>query len=423
MRSWQAPPTRKVLVVYTAAGLSLFVIGVIGLAGFAESARWRHLSAPRKVVPSAVPTPPPVKTITLSAVGDIIMGVAGAGMPANDGRDFFAKVKHLLTADLVMGNMEEPLTVDTGYVKCRPEQTRCNQFRVPPSYAEHLRDAGFHLLNQANNHGYDYGPKGYTNTQKALEAHGLRHTGARGQITLIDVAGVRVAVLGFSPYPRDNSLIDLAAAKAVVEKAAAQADVVVIQVHWGAEGADRTHVRPGTEYFLGENRGDPIRFSHTVIDAGADLVIGHGPHTLRAMELYRGRLIAYSLGNFAGGRGLKGDGSVFCQTPYRRDKQAPALDPLRGLPGGPRRRSLQRDRAGALARTSCRAYPGLIEPSLHPAAAAGWHLPAGRPAARQVRRGRHRSEAAGGHQLRLRHHRLGARTRPRSDRPSRRRGL
>ncbi|GIH08983.1 metallophosphatase [Rhizocola hellebori] len=251
-----------------------------------------------------------MKTITLSAVGDIIMGVAGRAMPANDGRDFFAKVKHLFLADLVMGNMEEPLTDDTGYVKCRPEQTTCNQFRVPPSYAKHLKDAGFHLLNQANNHGYDFGPKGYTNTQKALESQGLKHTGARGQITLVDVSGVRVAVLGFSSYPRDNSLTDLNAAKAVVEKAAGLADVVVIQVHWGTEGADKTHVKPGTEYFLGENRGDPIRFSHTVIDAGADLIIGHGPHTLRAMEVYKGRLIAYSLGNFAGGRGLKGEGNL-----------------------------------------------------------------------------------------------------------------
>ncbi len=251
-----------------------------------------------------------MKTITLSAVGDIIMGDAGAGMPANDGRDFFSKVKHLLPADLVMGNMEEPLTDDTGYVKCAPEQLKCNQFRVPPAYARHLVDAGFHLLNQANNHGYDFGAKGYANTQKALEAHGLKHTGARGQITLVDVAGVRVAVLGFSPYARDNSVIDLAAAKAVVQKAAGLAEVVVIQVHWGAEGADETHVKPGTEYFLGENRGDPIKFSHTVIDAGADLIIGHGPHTLRAMETYKGRLIAYSLGNFAGGKGLKGEGNL-----------------------------------------------------------------------------------------------------------------
>ncbi len=71
-------------------------------------------------------------------------------------------------------------------------------------------------------------------------------------------------------------------------------------MHAGAEGTDHTHVRPGTETYLGENRGNVVAFSHAVVDAGADLVIGHGPHVLRGMEWYRGRLIAYSLGNFAG---------------------------------------------------------------------------------------------------------------------------
>jgi hypothetical protein len=68
----------------------------------------------------------------------------------------------------------------------------------------------------------------------------------------------------------------------------------------GAEGRDQQHVRHGNEYFLGENRGNPIAFTHSVVDAGADLVLGSGPHVLRGMEWYRGRLIAYSLGNFLG---------------------------------------------------------------------------------------------------------------------------
>ena len=71
----------------------------------------------------------------------------------------------------------------------------------------------------------------------------------------------------------------------------------------GAEGADKTHVKPGTEIFLGENRGDPIKFSHAVIDAGADLISGTARTCCAAMEFYKGRLIAYSLGNFAGGGG------------------------------------------------------------------------------------------------------------------------
>ena len=85
-----------------------------------------------------------------------------------------------------------------------------------------------------------------------------------------------------------------------MRRAAEGADLVVVNMHGGAEGSDKTHVTHGTEWFLGENRGDPCRFSHAVIDAGADLVVGHSPHVLRGMEWYKGRLIAYSIGNFAG---------------------------------------------------------------------------------------------------------------------------
>ncbi|MCI4063151.1 CapA family protein [Micromonospora sp. R77] len=241
------------------------------------------------------------KTISLAATGDVIMGNAPSRLPSNGGKGFFDEVEKALEADLVMGNLEEPLTDDTGAGKCGPTPKNCYQFRAPPKWAAHLRDAGFDLLNQANNHGYDYGPQGYENTQSTLEAHGLKHTGAPGEITVVEVAGVKVAVVGFSSYPWSNSLTDIQAAKKVITMATGMADVVVVQVHMGAEGADRTRVKPGTEMFFGENRGDPIRFSHAVIDAGADLVVGHGPHVLRGMEVYQGRLIAYSLGNFSGG--------------------------------------------------------------------------------------------------------------------------
>ncbi|MGC4769535.1 CapA family protein [Micromonospora sp. DT44] len=239
--------------------------------------------------------------ILLSATGDIIMGNAPGRLPAAGGKGFFDSVTGALKADLVMGNLEEPLTVDTGTGKCGANSTRCFQFRAPPEYAAHLRDAGFRVLNQANNHGYDYGPKGYQNTQQALEKYDLEHTGAPDEITVVDVKGVKVAVAGFSSYVWSNSLVDIAKAKTVVAKAATMADLVVVQVHMGGEGADKTRVKPGTELFLGENRGDPVKFSHAMIDAGADLIVGHGPHVLRGMEFYKGRLIAYSLGNFAGG--------------------------------------------------------------------------------------------------------------------------
>ncbi|WP_410814679.1 CapA family protein [Micromonospora sp. 067-2] len=249
--------------------------------------------------------------ISLSATGDIIMGNAPSRLPAAGGKGFFSSVTEALKADLVMGNLEEPLTVDTGTGKCGANSSRCYQFRAPPEYAAHLRDAGFKVLNQANNHGYDYGPKGYENTQKALEKYDLKHTGAPDEITVVDIRGVKVAVVGFSSYVWSNSLVDIGSAKEVVAKAATMADLVVVQVHMGGEGADKTRVKPGTEMFLGENRGDPVKFSHAMIDAGADLIVGHGPHVLRGMEFYQGRLIAYSMGNFAGGgNSLLNDGRL-----------------------------------------------------------------------------------------------------------------
>ncbi|MBX7264812.1 CapA family protein [Micromonospora sp. Llam7] len=244
---------------------------------------------------------PAVKKISLSATGDIVMAMAPDRLPPDDGKGFFDSVKKAIAADVAMGNLEEPLTVDTGAGKCGANSTRCFQFRAPPEYAAHLADAGFDLLNQANNHGYDFGPEGYENTQKALEEHDLAHTGAPDQITVVQAKGVKVAVAGFSSYRWSNSLVDIPAAKKVIAKAATMADIVVVQVHMGAEGSEMTRVRPGTEMFLGENRGDPIKFSRAMIDSGADLVVGHGPHVLRGMEFYQGRLIAYSLGNFAGG--------------------------------------------------------------------------------------------------------------------------
>ncbi|HWG98739.1 MAG TPA: CapA family protein, partial [Pilimelia sp.] len=315
----------------------------------------------------ASPTAAPVPVISLSATGDIVLGNAPDRLPPRGGRGFFDAVRPALAADLVMGNLEEPLTDDTGVDKCAPPRppsatasagaspsraarpSGCHQFRAPPGYAAHLRAGGFQLLNQANNHAYDYGAAGYRNTQRALERHGLRHTGAPGQVTVVEVRGVRVAVLGFSAYYWSNLVTDLGAARRLVRRAAAQADLVVVQVHMGAEGATRTRVRPGTEMFLGENRGDPIAFARAVVDAGADLVVGHGPHVMRALEFYKGRLIAYSLGNFAGGGGtlsragplgwgavlkvwLRADGTwergEFIST-YMNDSGLPTPDPQR----------------------------------------------------------------------------------------------
>jgi hypothetical protein len=105
-----------------------------------------------------------------------------------------------------------------------------------------------------------------------------------------------------------NDLRELEEAARIVAAARRDADLVVVSMHGGAEGADRQHVPPGHESFLGEDRGDLRAFVRAVVEAGADLVVGHGPHVVRGMEVVKGRLVAYSLGNFAtyGGMNLTG---------------------------------------------------------------------------------------------------------------------
>ncbi|MFI7602152.1 CapA family protein [Actinoplanes sp. NPDC049681] len=312
-----APPPRRGLagrpILTATIAVAVLVSAGLGSVALADRGRPDRPAArpPAAAASSAAPAASGGRpgSISLSATGDIIMGQAPSRLPAGGGRGFFDDVKPVLAADLVMGNLEQTLTGDTGFRKCGAGSGRCFAFRTPPSYAAHLKAAGFGLLNQANNHGGDFGDAGFANTREALEAQDLRHTGAEGEITVVDVRGVRVAVVGFAPYDRFNDLRDLAQSRAVVRRAAGQADVVVVQAHLGAEGADYTHVRPGHESLGSEDRGDPIAFAHAVVDAGADLVIGHGPHVLRAMEFYKGRLIAYSLGNFSSGPApLKSDG-------------------------------------------------------------------------------------------------------------------
>ena len=261
--------------------------------------------------------PGTTNTVGIAAVGDIAMA------PSSDaGAGFFPRVHGALTGDVVLGNLEGTLATG-GASKCSASSRNCYAFRAPPTYAGVLRRAGFTIMNLANNHALDYGATGQAQTIAALDRVRLRHTGRRGEITYLRIGGLRVAVLGFAPYRWAQSLLDIPAAVRLVQKAAANANIVVVTMHAGAEGASHEHVRAGTETFLGENRGNAVAFSHAVVRAGADLVVGSGPHVLRGMEWYRGRLIAYSMGNFLGNGTLaitgRGGVSAVLQVKLRRN--------------------------------------------------------------------------------------------------------
>jgi poly-gamma-glutamate capsule biosynthesis protein CapA/YwtB (metallophosphatase superfamily) len=214
-----------------------------------------------------------------------------------------------LRADIVFGNLEGTLT-DATTGKCRPRAKDCFAFRAPPDFASDLRAAGFTVMNNANNHSYDFGSTGQADTVHALRAAGLAQTGLPGEITVVRAGGTRVAMLGFAPYSYTASLLDLSAARALIERAGAMADLVVVAIHSGAEGTAAQHVTGAEESYVGEDRGNPEAFAHMAVDSGADLVLGSGPHVLRGMEIYRRRLIAYSLGNFAGYHNFGLDGAL-----------------------------------------------------------------------------------------------------------------
>ncbi len=239
--------------------------------------------------------------LRLRAVGDIMLGssVPEGHLPPDGGAQLLEGVAPLLRdADVTFGNLEGPLCDSGTSNKCRPG-SNCFAFRSPTAYGAHLADAGIDVVSTANNHAADFGEACRRETEATLDAHHIAWSGPPGSVARLMVNGHRVALVAFHPSSATNDLNDLPAAKKLVSELAHEVELVVVSFHGGKEGTNATHVADGAESYLGENRGDLKRFTHAMVEAGAALVLGHGPHVLRAMEVYQGHLIAYSLGNFA----------------------------------------------------------------------------------------------------------------------------
>lgn len=295
----------------TAAGLAFAVaLGAVLAAALTLTGSGRGAGtrpAARSASGSAGGATPPAGTapapatdprrVRIAAVGDTMLGSTPTLPPSP--ATYLDAVRAALRGDVVFGNLEGTLTTSSAG-KCSPGAADCFAFRAPPEFARDLRAAGFTILSNANNHSYDFGQAGQDDTVRALHSAGIAQTGLPGEITVLHGAGLRIAFLGFAPYPNTASLIDLPAARALIRSAARRADIVVVAIHAGAEGTNAQHVTGAEEAYVGEDRGNARAFAHMAVDAGADLVLGSGPHVLRGMEIYQGRLIAYSLGNFAG---------------------------------------------------------------------------------------------------------------------------
>jgi hypothetical protein len=258
-------------------------------------------TAPAKIVtPSPLaPVEKDPNQIQLAFVGDILLASGVETIMKQNGYDYpYKDVKdYLRSPDFTIGNLETPVTDDGVILK------KEYNYRSSPKALPALAEAGLDIVNLANNHVMDYGTKGLLDTLDHLRTTGIGHIGAGHdaaeafQPVIVEKKGIKIAFLGFSRKVPDTSwkagvkhpgvadTYDYKAPVLAIEKARAQADLVVVITHWGEERTD-TPVAYQTE------------LAHRYIDAGADLIVGGHPHVLQGFETYKGKWIAYSLGNF-----------------------------------------------------------------------------------------------------------------------------
>lgn len=251
-------------------------------------------------------------TLSIIGVGDIMMGTnyPEYKLPPGDGAFLMKEVESVLSdADVTFGNLEGTLLDSGGTPKRCKDPKVCYAFRTPVRYVYNLVNAGFDMMSLANNHAGDMGEEGRISSMNTLEEAGILHAGQiTRKTTIFEKDSVRYGLAAFAPNSNCVNLNDIEGAKAIVQQLDSITDIVIVSFHGGAEGAQFQHVPREHELFYGEDRGDVYTFSHTLIDAGADIIFGHGPHVTRAVEVYKNRFIAYSLGNFCTYRGISVNG-------------------------------------------------------------------------------------------------------------------
>ncbi|MBY0432870.1 MAG: CapA family protein [Cyclobacteriaceae bacterium] len=240
-------------------------------------------------------------TVSVIGVGDIMMGSNYSGsLPANDGQGLMSEVQTILQgADVTFGNLEGVLMNEGGTPKTCKDPKVCYVFRTPVSYVQNLTTAGFDVMSVANNHAGDFGDIGRKSTMSTLTDAGIEFAGQlQKPYVIFQKAGVTFGMAAFAPNSNCVNLNDHKGAVKIIQHLDSLVDIVLVSFHGGAEGPQYQHVPRKTELFYGENRGNVYDFAHVLIDAGADIVFGHGPHHTRGIEVYKNRFIAYSLGNF-----------------------------------------------------------------------------------------------------------------------------
>jgi len=245
------------------------------------------------------------REINIVGVGDIMLGTAYPSRsylpPNEDCSPLLKEVRPLLLeADISFGNLEGAL-IDGGKMSKNCKDTlKCYAFRMPEKFASCLSASGFDILSLANNHSGDFGENGRRQTMHLLDSVNIAYAGLEIKPSAEFVKdGIKYGFIAFAPNKGTLDLLKTEKAAQMVKALAERNDIIIVSFHGGAEGKDFQHLPKSTEEFYGENRGNLYEFAHKMVEAGADVIFGHGPHVTRAMEIYKDRYIAYSLGNFS----------------------------------------------------------------------------------------------------------------------------
>ncbi len=245
-------------------------------------------------------------TITIVSVGDMMLGTNYPRrpnyLPPKGDCSFLLRnvSEYLRDADLTFGNCEGTFSDKPEYARDCYGSRWCYRFSMPTKFVNCMVDAGFDVVSIANNHIRDLGEYGKKKTMETLKNAGIHFAGICEVPTdTFTIKGVKYGFCAFAPNVGTCQITNYTKMQETVKQLKKECQIVIVSFHGGAEGATHQHVTRKYEYFLKQNRGNVYKFAHSAIDAGADVVLGHGPHVTRAVELYKNRFIAYSLGNFA----------------------------------------------------------------------------------------------------------------------------
>jgi len=244
------------------------------------------------------------KNIVITGVGDIMLGSSfpsASLLPPHDNPLSLlgSLADTLAVSDITFGNLEGSfLNSGEPVKKCR-DTTKCYLFRMPEKYAGALAESGFDIISLANNHSGDFGPAARIRTMQLLDSLGICYGGLiEFPYSIFTRDSLIFGFCAFAPNAGTMDINDIDKAEEIVRRLSDTCHIVIVSFHGGAEGAEYQHVPRSVEMMFTESRGDVYKFAHSMVDAGADVVFGHGPHVTRAVEVYRGRFIGYSLGNF-----------------------------------------------------------------------------------------------------------------------------